>query len=166
MPFHWEFVRQTETNMQKQMWKILRKFATGEICLWQPAKDPLYNTHTQHLTIMEQEVMFLVDDHYHTCKIASHLTTMTLFPPYQCRFKTQHHKHGLNVAAGSILQLCSLHQGERTAFPTCSLPAMWELQQYHFAHKVRLKFLKRQNFCKTTFSPSKWWRVRVEGIGD
>lgn len=135
MPFHWEFVRWTETNMQKQMWKIYRKFATGEICLWQPAKDPLYNTHTQHSTIMEQEVGLLVDDHYHTCEIASHLTTITLFL-YQCRFKTQHHKHGLN---GLILQLCSLHQGESTAFPRCSLPAMWELQQYHFAHKIRLE---------------------------
>lgn len=28
------------------MWKIHRKIATGEICLWQPVKEPLHSTHT------------------------------------------------------------------------------------------------------------------------
>lgn len=59
---------------------------------------------------------------------------MTPFP-CQRRFKTQHHKHGLSVAVGLNLQL--QHQGESTAFPRCSLPATWELQQYHFKHKMR-----------------------------
>lgn len=95
LAFHWEFVRGTETHTQKQMWKLYRKFATEQISLWQPAKEPLDSSHAQGLPNVEQEVTVLVDDHYHATGIASHLTTITPFL-YQRRFKTQHCKRGLN----------------------------------------------------------------------
>lgn len=87
--------------MQKQMWKLYRKFATEKIRLWQPAREPHDSSHAQDLTIVEQGVTFLVDDHYHATGTASHLTTIIAFL-FQRRFKTQHCKHGLNQAVGLI----------------------------------------------------------------
>lgn len=61
------------------MWKLYRKFATKKLSLWQPAKEPLDSSHVQDLTIVEQ-VTFLVDDHYHTTGIESHLTSHHTMP--------------------------------------------------------------------------------------
>lgn len=95
LALHWEFVRGTETHREKQLWKLYRKFATEKMSLWQPTKEPLDSSHTRDLTIVEQEVTFLVDDHYRATGIASHLTTISPFL-YQSGFKTQRCKGGLN----------------------------------------------------------------------
>lgn len=67
LAFHREILRGTETHMQEQVWKLYRKFATEKISLWQTAKEPHSSSHAQDLTVVEQEVMFLVDDHYWIC---------------------------------------------------------------------------------------------------
>lgn len=77
------------------MWKIHRKFATGKVHLWQPKSHS--TVHTQHLTIMEKEVMLLVDDHYHmwnclpphnhhTIPVSAQIqdTTPQTWPQYSC----------------------------------------------------------------------------------
>lgn len=52
---------------------------------------------------------------------------------------------GLIVAVGLNLQLCSLHQGQGTASPRCSLTAMWELMHSNALNtKWSWKFLRRQ----------------------
>lgn len=124
---------------------------TQKICHWRDlcvtAKESLHSTHTafSHLGTRSHAPGWLPLSYMWNC--LPPYTAITLLP-YQCRFTTQHHKHGFNWAVGLNPQLCALHQGESTASPRCSLPATWELQQCHCTQSAAGSFLRDRIFAK------------------